>query len=825
LHEAKASGLQISYSAHALRLSVGHQNATVGVATFGRGANVRAIGDKVDSTSTGATYVAPGATERLVRTSAGLEQSFLITSRPNGAGNLRIAIPLGDVAASGRGSSLTLTGVGGREVGSYSGLVVRDASGHRVPSMMSYSSVTHQVIINVTDAHATYPLRVDPTWSLLGSGAFDPGATSNDIFGYAVAISGSNAVVGANTANQGAVYFYSLIAGVWTLNTASGTGGEITDPGATNFDEFGETVAISGTNAVVGAYGANNYRGAIYFYSLSAGVWTLNTLSGTSGTIADPAATFNDQFGRAVALSGTNAVVGAFGTNTRGAVYFYSLSAGVWTLNTLSGTSGTITDPAAAIGDDFGYAVAIDGANAVVGGYKLHNNEGAIYFYSLSAGVWTLNTLSGTGGEIIDPAATNSDEFGEAVAISGTNAIVGSDGVNGYAGAIYFYSLSAGVWTLNAASGTSGEITDPGATSNDEFGAAVAISGTNAVVGAYGANGAYSSQGAVYFYSLNGGVWTLNTASGTSGTIADPAASINDQFGTGVAIDGTNAAAGAPGVNLNAGATYFYNTTTVSPAPVVQIYTVSFNAEGGSAVPPITAVGFTNVTLPGAPTYAGHTFEGWFVEPAGGGAAVTYPYFPMSSTTLYAQWIPNATDTVSFNTEGGGAVSSLSGLDGTVVSLPNAPTYAGYTFDGWFTAPSGGTALTSPYTLAGSVTLYAQWTPVPVTTPVTTPVVTTSYQEIGIIQSFALGSAALTSALKNQIADLVHAIEVKHLTEVKLVGNATLPSSSRNALLAKNRASVVEAYMAQLGLKVALEIKFTQSGTATLDLDVRVFAK
>ena len=41
--------------------------------------------------------------------------------------------------------------------------------------------------------------------------------------------------------------------------------------------------------------------------------------------------------------------------------------------------------------------------------------------------------------------------------------------------------------------------------------------------------------------------------------------------------------------------------------------------------------------------------------------------------------------------------------------MPAAPTLAGYSFNGWFAAPSGGLALGSPYTLSGSVTLYAQW--------------------------------------------------------------------------------------------------------------------
>ena len=115
---------------------------------------------------------------------------------------------------------------------------------------------------------------------------------------------------------------------------------------------------------------------------------------------------------------------------------------------------------------------------------------------------------------------------------------------------------------------------------------------------------------------------------------------------------------------------------------------------------------------------AGDTFNGWFVAPTGG-SALTSPYTLAGSVTLYAQWSANATDTVTFNAEGGSTVASQSGLQGTTITLPAAPTLAGDTFNGWFVAPTGGSALTSPYTLAGSVTLYAQWTPVvPVTVQV-----------------------------------------------------------------------------------------------------------
>ena len=105
--------------------------------------------------------------------------------------------------------------------------------------------------------------------------------------------------------------------------------------------------------------------------------------------------------------------------------------------------------------------------------------------------------------------------------------------------------------------------------------------------------------------------------------------------------------------------------------------------------------------MPGAPTYPGHTFLGWFAA-ASGGSALTSPYTLAGSVTLYAQWSTNATDTVTFNPEGASAVASLSGPDGTTITLPGAPTYPGHTFLGWFAAASGGSALTSPYTLAGS---------------------------------------------------------------------------------------------------------------------------
>ena len=151
-------------------------------------------------------------------------------------------------------------------------------------------------------------------------------------------------------------------------------------------------------------------------------------------------------------------------------------------------------------------------------------------------------------------------------------------------------------------------------------------------------------------------------------------------------------------------------------------YAVTYNGNGSTSgsvpvdasSPYVAGATVTVLANTGSLVQAGYTFSGWNTAANGTGtsyaASGTATFtMPDAGVTLYAQWTAN-TDTVTFNSEGGSAVSSESGLDGTTITLPGAPTYPGYTFDGWFASPTGGTALTSPYTLSGSVTLYAQWT-------------------------------------------------------------------------------------------------------------------
>lgn len=71
---------------------------------------------------------------------------------------------------------------------------------------------------------------------------------------------------------------------------------------------------------------------------------------------------------------------------------------------------------------------------------------------------------------------------------------------------------------------------------------------------------------------------------------------------------------------------------------------------------------------------------------------------------------------VTFNANGGtcGTDSAYADQSGKLASLPT-PTLSGYTFSGWYTAASGGDAITANTVFSADTTVYAQWTPEAVT--------------------------------------------------------------------------------------------------------------
>jgi uncharacterized repeat protein (TIGR02543 family) len=113
------------------------------------------------------------------------------------------------------------------------------------------------------------------------------------------------------------------------------------------------------------------------------------------------------------------------------------------------------------------------------------------------------------------------------------------------------------------------------------------------------------------------------------------------------------------------------------------------------------------------PTRAGFNFGGWNTA-QGVGAGLGTQTLGSSDLTLWAQW----TSTVTFDatTNGGTAVSPSSVIyiaGATGITLPTPASRSGYSFNGWYTAASGGSLAPNPYVPSNpSTTLFAQWSPI-----------------------------------------------------------------------------------------------------------------
>ena len=117
--------------------------------------------------------------------------------------------------------------------------------------------------------------------------------------------------------------------------------------------------------------------------------------------------------------------------------------------------------------------------------------------------------------------------------------------------------------------------------------------------------------------------------------------------------------------NANAATTTITNasgacTITANFEADATLYTVTFNSNGGSSVDAITqASEDASITMPAAPTYTGHTFQGWVI------GGTTYdpedPYTPEANVTAYATWKENCAG-------GGGGSTTLISITPTITN-------------------------------------------------------------------------------------------------------------------------------------------------------------
>jgi hypothetical protein len=374
----------------------------------------------------------------------------------------------------------------------------------------------------------TSAAAVGPTQRLLSPGD----GVEGDSFGYAVALRGGTALVGAprhwveGRPLQGAAYVFEHGTGGWSQTA------ELMASDGADSDAFGTAVALSATLAAVGApdhtVRGHPGQGAVYLFAPSgSGGWTqVAELSASDGAASDG-------FGGAVAISGSTVLVGASGHSVQGrplagAAYVFSLAGGAWS----QAAELTASDPAAF--DEFGNAVGVSGSTALVGapGHALGSRfgQGEAYAFTRSNGRWSqTGTLVASDGEAYDA-------FAESIALSGDTAVLGAPAQADYRGGAYVFTRSGGGWSQAA------ELTPPDGRSFDEFGGRVAIEPGTVLVGshAHSPPGTHSGSGAAYVFAATGsGGWT------ETAELADAHAQPDELFGESVALAGRRALVGA----------------------------------------------------------------------------------------------------------------------------------------------------------------------------------------------------------------------------------------------------------------------------------------
>jgi FG-GAP repeat protein len=351
---------------------------------------------------------------------------------------------------------------------------------------------------------------------------------------------------------------------------------------ASTLTGIGTSVAISGSTVVAGAPSWESNRGEVYVYLRHGKSWTQQAvlrlargtanyqfgaavaISGSTIVVGAPGVNGyrglsyvyvrkgtswhrqavlsakkpqkNGSFGASVGISGSTAVVGAPGQNLAGQVMVFSRHGTTWS------RPATLPGPARSFGGySFGQAVAVSGSRAVVGWPYINASGLARVFSRASATIWNLEA------NLSEPVPEFGAAFGLSVAISGAVIAVGAPN-SGTSGAAVIFTRSKGSW---------GERYAPqGFGGASQFGASVAVSGSTVIVGAPAENGGGTddSQGDAHLYQDISHKW----APAASITGPSPSLLYDNLFGRSVGISGGTVAIGAPGVGNRHGAVYIY---------------------------------------------------------------------------------------------------------------------------------------------------------------------------------------------------------------------------------------------------------------------------
>ena len=135
-------------------------------------------------------------------------------------------------------------------------------------------------------------------------------------------------------------------------------------------------------------------------------------------------------------------------------------------------------------------------------------------------------------------------------------------------------------------------------------------------------------------------------------------------------------------------------------------YTFTFDARNGSANEQLELAEGAAVTRPEDPTKQLFTFDDWYTDTTFA-TVYTFGTMPAHDVTVYANWLPQSSVRVSYDSMGGSAVDDSVGVVGSEFPQPEAPEREGYVFMGWYTQDD--TRFTFDAFPDSNTTLYAHW--------------------------------------------------------------------------------------------------------------------
>ena len=353
--------------------------------------------------------------------------------------------------------------------------------------------------------------------TIVPGGVFSRDApAANDSQGIAMARSGAWLAIGmprnsAIEADAGAVVMFELVGSTWTERDI------LTASDAAGGDKFGEAVAIDGGVLVVGAPVAGDAdQGAAYVFHEDGGTWTESAIVTSTGAAGD-------RFGRAVAVRGDHAAVGAPGEGDgTGALYLYRRDADDWPPN----GDFVPSDQTA----EFGAALAMNEGFLAVGSPgddDRGDTSGSVFLLARDGEAWV------SGGKVLASDGVEFDNFGFSVDLSDDRLAVGAYQRQDR-GAIYVYTRDGDAF------GDEAILVGAETAAADQLGYSVSIDGDLVAAGATADDDVANSAGTVIVFGRDGDGWSEGP------TVTDEDGGEFDLFGFTVELSDVELLVGAP---------------------------------------------------------------------------------------------------------------------------------------------------------------------------------------------------------------------------------------------------------------------------------------